>query len=328
MKFNIKIFLVFILSLIYSSNLFSQTVTNENTILTQLNNTEILRICIYCVIILVVFLIVLFAISKLFSLLFKNIDSIKLGKFELKLHKSKKNNLTNPPKEIDFKSLLNMFELITRIELKYIVNETISATNDIHTIETEYDKNVKDIFEKNFSILERDLHDKLVQLACEVTKFNLINIKNTREYFFISDLLSEYQTVWMTNAKDITRRNGFVDFLNDKSKAETYINELIDSIHQCLDMGKLESTALSKSKIDDIIRESYKTYYMSLEKMFLNLASMKSKMLKKRKDKFEYINTSVTEISEKIISEISENVLKSVSEEKKEEEKVDEKKDE
>ena len=235
--------------------------------------------------------------------------------------------MTNPSKEIDFKSLLNIFELITRIELKYIVNETISATNDIHTIESEYDKSVKDVFEKNFSILERDLHDKLVQLACEVTKFNLINIKNTREYFFISDLLSEYQTVWMTNAKDITRRNGFVDFLNDKSKAETYINELIDSINQCLDMGKLESTSLPKSKIDEIIKESYKTYYMSLEKMFLSLASMKAKMLQKRKDKFEYINTSVAEISEKIIYEISENVLKSVSEDKKEEEKVDEKKD-
>lgn len=327
MKFNIKSFLVFILSLIYPSNLFCQSNNNANTILTQLNNTDILRICVYCAIILVIFLIVIFVISKLFALLFKNVDSIKLGKFELKLHKFKKNNLTNPSKEIDFKSLLNIFELITRIELKYIVNETISATNDIHTIESEYDKSVKDVFEKNFSILERDLHDKLVQLACEVTKFNLINIKNTREYFFISDLLSEYQTVWMTNTKDITRRNGFVDFLNDKSKAESYINELIDSINQCLDMGKLESTALPKSKIDEIIKESYKTYYMSLEKMFLNLASMKSKMLQKRKDKFEYINKSVSEISEKIIYEISENVLKSVSEDKKEEEKVDEKKD-
>ena len=59
---------------------------------------------------------------------------------------------------------------------------------------------------------------------------------------------------------------------------------------------------------------------MSLEKMFLSLASMKEKMLQKRKDKFEYIDNSVISISEKIIHEIKENVLKSVTDEESENE--------
>ena len=59
---------------------------------------------------------------------------------------------------------------------------------------------------------------------------------------------------------------------------------------------------------------------MSLEKMFLSLASMKEKMLQKRKDKFEYIDKSVISISEKIIHEIKENVLKSVTDEESENE--------
>lgn len=316
-KNYLKFILSFIIYFLCISPIFCQT---KDSILTQLNNTEIIRICVYCAIIVFIFLIVVFIITKLLSLLFRNVDSIKFGKFDLKLRKLKKDNLQSQHKEIDFSQVLKIFELITRMELKYIVSETVSATNDIHNIETEYDKSVKTVFEKNFSILERDLHDKFVQLACEVTKFDLINIKNTREYFFILDLLSEYQNVWMSNAKDITRRNGFVDFLNDKSKAETYINELIESINQCIDMGKLESTVLPKSRIDEIIKESYKKYYMSLEKMFLNLASMKEKMLQKRKDKFEYIDNSVVSISEKIIHEIRENVLKSVTDEESENE--------
>lgn len=316
-KNYLKFILSFIIYFLCISPIFCQT---KDSILTQLNNTEIIRICVYCAIIVSIFLIVVFIITKLLSLLFRNVDSIKFGKFDLKLRKLKKDNSQSQPKEIDFSQLLKIFELITRMELKYIVSETVSATNDIHNIETEYDKSVKTVFEKNFSILERDLHDKFVQLACEETKFDLINIKNTREYFFILDLLSEYQNVWMSNAKDITRRNGFVDFLNDKSKAETYINELIESINQCIDMGKLESTVLPKSRIDEIIKESYKKYYMSLEKMFLNLASMKEKMLQKRKDKFEYIDNSVVSISEKIIHEIRENVLKSVTDKESENE--------
>ena len=315
-KNYLKFILSFIIYFLCVPSIFCQT---QNSILTQLNNTDIMRICVYCTIIILTFLIIISIIIKLLSLLFRNVDSIKFGKFDLKLRKLKKDS--PQPKEIDFSQLLKNFELITRMELKYVVSEIISATNDIHIIETEYDKSVKTVFEKNFSILERDLHDKFVQLACEVTKFDLINIKNTREYFFILDLLSEYQIIWMNNAKDITRRNGFVDFLNDKSKAETYINELIESINQCIDMGKLESTVLPKSRIDEIIKESYKKYYMSLEKMFLSLASMKEKMLQKRKDKFEYIDNSVVSISEKIIHEIKENVLKTVTDEESENEK-------
>lgn len=315
-----KTLFIFSLSLlINSSQLLYCQEPNKNSseftnILDQVNNTDLERLFVYLVIVIILVSVSLFIIYKFFSIICAKIEGINLGKLSIKFRKKDKIIANNSAKtnEIDFNSLLGIFELIMKVELKSIVNEVVSSTNDIHTIESEYDKNVKIIFDKNFSSIERDLHDKLVQMACESTNFNLNNIKNTREYFFISDLLNEYKTVWIESAKGITRRNGFVDFLKDKSKAEPYISELIQIFDQCIDMGKLESTSLKKSDIDEIVTESYKSFYIILEKMFLNLASLKETMLEKRKYKLNYINNSITETSEKIISEIRDNVLKTI----------------
>lgn len=290
--------------------------TNTSNILEILNNLDLSKFTFYLILVVVIIIIILFLIYKTFSFISAKVEDIKIGSFSMKL---KKGEITTPKKEtninniIDLNSIFNLFEIMTNAEVKIIINDTVLLMKDIHSIEDEYDKDVKYIFEKTFSIIESDLHDKLVSLACKITGFDLINIKNTREYFFICDLLNEYNKVWMKDAKDITRRNGFVEFLVDRTKSEPYIMELSNAINQCLDMGKLESTDISKSDIDSIINESYKDYHSTLENMFFNLATLKSKMLKKREDKMNHIEGNIDGTSKKIIEEIKIYLFKKIN---------------
>ncbi len=288
---------------------------NSSNILEILNNLDLSKFTFYLILVVVIIIIILFLLYKTFSFISAKVEDIKIGSFSMKL---KKGETVTPKKEsinniIDLNSIFNLFEIMTNAEVKIIINDTVLLMKDIHSIEDEYDKDVKYIFEKTFSMIESDLHDKLVSLACKITGFDLINIKNTREYFFICDLLNEYNKVWMKDAKDITRRNGFVEFLTDRTKSEPYIMELSNAINQCIDMGKLESTDISKSDIDGIISESYKDYHSTLENMFFNLATLKSKMLKKREDKMNHIEGNIDGTSKKIIEEMKMYLFKKIN---------------
>lgn len=298
----------------YANNSTSIT-TNTTNILDILNNLDLSKLTLYLILVVVIIIIILFLLYKTFSFISAKVEDIKIGSFSMKL---KKGEVSTSKKEIinniiDLNSIFNLFEMMTNAEVKIIINDTVLLMKDIHSIEDEYDKDVKYIFEKTFSIIESDLHDKLVSLACKITGFDLINIKNTREYFFICDLLNEYGKMWMKDAKDITRRNGFVEFLTDRTKSEPYITELSNAINQCIDMSKLESTDISKSNIDGIISESYKDYHSTLENMFFNLATLKSKMLKKREDKMNHIEGNIDGTSKKIIEEVKMYLFKKIN---------------
>lgn len=297
------------------------TVNTVQTVVEQMNSVDLNHLLAYLIFIVLLILMVLFIIHKAFSFIIDKIEDLKIGSFSLKLKKNKPQTSSIP--SMDFNTVLNVFELVMKAELKVIINDTVSSVNDIHTIEKEYDDSANSVFNKTFSVIERDLHDKLVGLACKVTRFNLINVKNTREYFFISDLLYEYKKIWSDDVAEITKRNGFVEFLTDRSKAEPYINELANAINQCIDMGKLESTDIPKKEIDEIIKSSYKDYHTTLENMFYNLATMKSKMFSKRNAKLQHIDDNIEETGNKIINQISETITHKISgtEENKEEKK-------
>lgn len=320
-------YLVSLLSLIFFSlNIYPQTSTSieveavpiENgtiaTVVDKMNEADVSHLFTYFIIIIIVVILGLFIIHKIFNYIFNKVEDLKVGPISFKMKKKdgsfSHRTRSNRYDSLNFNTIMNIFELVTRNQIKVIINDTISSLNEIHSIEDDYDKNVKSVFEKTFSVIERDLHDKLVTLACEVTKFDLMKVKNTREYFFISDLLQEYNKVWMDDAKEITRRNGFVEFLNDRSKAEPYINELANAINQCIDMGKLESTDIPKSSIDNIIKNSYKDYHMTLENMFYNLATLKSKMFLKRDAKLSHIDDIVNNTSTKIVEDIKTHVFR------------------
>lgn len=314
-----KLFIVSILSL-FINNIFGQTLAvtaTENVppphpvgtlqnVVEQMNKTDFNRLILYFIFIILVVVFILYLLHKVFSYIIDKIEDLKIGSFSLKLKKPKQNTINNI---VDFHTILNIFEYIMKAELKVVINDTVASVNDIHTIEAEYDKNADNIFNKTFSTIERDLHDKLVALACEVTGFDLIKIKNTREYFFISDLLYDYKKTWVDDVREITKRNGFVEFLNDRTRAEPYINELANAINQCIDMGKLESTDIPKKKIDEIIKNSYKDYHSILDNMFYSLAVSKSRMLTKRNDKLQHIENNIDESGNRIVNEIKNSLV-------------------
>lgn len=318
-----KLFIISMLLSLFTNNIFGQTLDVASTqeippphpvntitnVVEQMNRIDMNRLLLYFVFIVIVVVAGLYLLHKVFSYIIDKIEDLKIGSFTLKL---KKNKIEQTHK-IDFYTILNVFEFVMRSELKVVINDTVSSVNDIHTIELDYDKNADNTFNKTFSTIERDLHDKLVALACEVTGFDLIKIKNTREYFFISDLLYDYKKIWTDDVKEITRRNGFVEFLNDRTRAEPYINELANAINQCIDMGKLESTDLPKKKIDEIIKSSYKDYHSILDNMFYSLAISKSKMLTKRNDKLQHIENNIDESSNRIINEIRSSMVNRLS---------------
>ena len=61
-KNYLKFILSFIIYFLCVPSIFCQT---QNSILTQLNNTDIMRICVYCTIIILTFLIIISIIIKL-----------------------------------------------------------------------------------------------------------------------------------------------------------------------------------------------------------------------------------------------------------------------
>lgn len=252
------------------------------------------------------------------SMHFKDIDTVAIGKFSLKLHKNKnrnqeikpiENNISNNIKEIDVSMFLNILDIVMSTEIKQIIQSTVNATNDVHEIEMNYEKTASNIFAKNFSTISNQLHNELVNLASSKSQLGNMDIKNTREYFFIINLLSEYKQTWIDLSTEITRRNGFIEFLTDKSKSSEYISELSNSIYQCMDMTRLESTVLKKEEIDKIIRTNMDFSRPILEQMFVTLASIKEKMLEKRKAKLGLIDNNIKNSVAKIIDEIKEKIL-------------------
>ena len=268
------------------------------------------------VFVLVIFIVLIKVITQFYRQTLGKAETIKIGK--LILHNAKH----QPPCEnketilsdhfgraMDINSFMNILDIVMTMKIERVVSDSISLSNDVYKIEREYDDRVKCIFSKTFKIIESEFQDKMVQLACDSTGIDMIKIKNTREYFFINYLLREYETIWNEQAKEITRRNGFVEFLEDKTKAKGYISELNDSIYQCIDMGKLESTTIKKLNIEEVVTSCSEKNYIMLEKMFVNLAGLKSNMLVKRQDKLDFIDIKIKDIVKTILQEIYEKII-------------------
>lgn len=259
-------------------------------------------------------LLILF-VGRVISKLIDGNEFIKLGPVTIKSKKTKKDlqntqSIESNSKVIDIKHFMNIMDIIMSVELEKIITDSIHATNEIHKIEEDYDQQAESIFSKTYITVQNEYHDRLVMLACEKTGFDINKIKNTREYFFIIDLLREYKDLWKIHSKEITKRNGFITFLDDKSKSKVYIEELEDCILQCIDIRKLESTDLRKSDIEKVIMDVSENIKPLLERMFYTLATIKKQMLTKRKDKLEYINNMIKNSAINILKDIDDKILK------------------
>ena len=261
-----------------------------------------------CLVIIVIFLF-LTLIVKLFEKLLSKTDYIKIGFLTFK-NKKKTSDVTQVNNhEVDLDIFIRILDVIMTAELEKFASDVITATKDIRKIEDTYDDQAHNIFNKTLNNIKTEYHDRLLVVAMDTTGFDLLKIKNTREYFFILDLLRDFEIDWLKCSKEITRRNGFIEFLNDKNKSKNYIEELQECIFQCIDSRKLDMTEIKRDELEESLKTVNGEMYGALEKMFTNLANLKKSMLLKREAKLKHIDDAIKNSATDIISTIKTRVL-------------------
>ena len=261
-----------------------------------------------CLIVIIIFLF-LSSIVKIFEKLLSKTEYIKLGflTFKNKNHINDETKINNH--EVDINIFIQILDVIMTAELEKFSSEIITSTKDIRKIEDTYDDQAHNIFNKTLNTVKTEYHDRLLVIAMDTTGFDLLKIKNSREYFFILDLLLDFEIDWLKCSKEITRRNGFVEFLNDKNKSKDYIEELQECIFQCIDSRKLDMTEIKRDELEESLKTVNVEMYSSLEKMFTNLANLKKLMLLKREAKLKYIDDTVKNSATNIIMMIKTRIL-------------------
>ena len=261
-----------------------------------------------CLIVIIIFLF-LFSIVKIFEKLLSKTEYIKLGflTFKNKNHINDETKINNH--EVDINIFIQILDVIMTAELEKFSSEIITSTKDIRKIEDTYDDQAHNIFNKTLNTVKTEYHDRLLVIAMNTTGFDLLRIKNSREYFFILDLLRDFEIDWLKCSKEITRRNGFIEFLNDKNKSKDYIEELQECIFQCIDSRKLDMTEIKRDELEESLKTVNTEMYNSLEKMFTNLANLKKTMLLKREAKLKHIDDTVKNSAANIITMIKTRIL-------------------
>lgn len=261
-----------------------------------------------CLIVIIIFLFLTLT-TKLFEKLLSKTEYIKLGFLTFKNKKNINNETKINTHEVDINIFIKILDVIMTAELEKFSSEIITATKDIRKIEDTYDDQAHNIFNKILNSVKTEYHDRLLVVAMNTTGFDLIRIKNSREYFFILDLLRDFEIDWLKCSKEITRRNGFIEFLNDKNKSKDYIEELQECIFQCIDSRKLDMTEIKRDELEESLKTVNVEMYSSLEKMFTNLANLKKLMLLKREAKLKYIDDTVKNSATNIIMMIKTRIL-------------------
>lgn len=260
-----------------------------------------------CLVIFVIFVFLLLLL-KVFEKLLSKFEYIKLGFFKIQNKKEQKQPKVNNH-EVDMNVFIRILDIIMTAELEKFASEVITATKDIRKIEDTYDDQAHNIFNKTLNNIKTEYHDRLLVVAMNTTGFDLLKIKNTREYFFILDLLRDFEIDWIKCSKEITRRNGFIEFLNDKNKSRDYIEELQECIFQCVDSRKLDMTEIKRDELESSLKDVNNEMYSSLEKMFTNLANLKKSMLLKREAKLKYIDDTIKNSATGIITTVKTKVI-------------------
>lgn len=260
-----------------------------------------------CLVIFVIFVFLLLLL-KVFEKLLSKFEYIKLGFFKIQNKKEQKQPQVNNH-EVDMNVFIRILDIIMTAELEKFASEVITATKDIRKIEDTYDDQAHNIFNKTLNNIKTEYHDRLLVVAMNTTGFDLLKIKNTREYFFILDLLRDFEIDWIKCSKEITRRNGFIEFLNDKNKSRDYIEELQECIFQCVDSRKLDMTEIKRDELETSLKDVNNEMYSSLEKMFTNLANLKKSMLLKREAKLKYIDDTIKNSATGIITTVKTKVI-------------------
>lgn len=210
---------------------------------------------------------------------------------------------------ISVNTFLNILDLVLSSELHSIISHCIAASDELNKIGLRYDLQCESIFNRMFLNLKNEYYIGMMNIAMKTLNLDHERIKCTREYFFICDLLFDFEERWKKTAKEITRRNGFVEFKTDISRSKNYINELENCAFQCIDIEKLDLTDLKKEDIDNCIKQINETQTGKLQLMFTELAELKIQMFSKRNYQLQVIDDLTSKSTDFILNELMEKFL-------------------
>ena len=210
---------------------------------------------------------------------------------------------------ISVNTFLNILDLVLSSELHSIISHCIAASDELNKIGLRYDLQCESIFNRMFLNLKNEYYIGMMNIAMKTLNLDHERIKCTREYFFICDLLFDFEERWKKTAKEITRRNGFVEFKTDISRSKNYINELENCAIQCIDIEKLDLTDLKKEDIDNCIKQINETQTGKLQLMFTELAELKIQMFSKRNYQLQVIDDLTSKSTDFILNELMEKFL-------------------
>ena len=210
---------------------------------------------------------------------------------------------------ISVNTFLNILDLVLSSELHSIISHCIAASDELNKIGLRYDLQCESIFNRMFLNLKNEYYIGMMNIAMKTLNLDHERIKCTREYFFICDLLFDFEERWKKTAKEITRRNGFVEFKTDISRSKNYVNELENCAFQCIDIEKLDLTDLKKEDIDNCIKQINETQTGKLQLMFTELAELKIQMFSKRNYQLQVIDDLTSKSTDFILNELMEKFL-------------------
>lgn len=269
----------------------------------------IVVICIAVVLALYAIIGLITCILKWVSKRFENCEYIELGKLKIKNRHYKQQENDTLLNGTDIKRFLTLIDLVISNEMGAIVQKVVEALTLINAIENTYKDQCNMIFKTSFIKIKNEYHERLISYACKASNFSIDKIHKTREYFFISEMLHNLEILWTEKSNDIIKRNGFIEILEDRSKAKCYIDELNDCISQALDIKRIEVTSLIKSDLDSIIDSLKKDTRDIFDDMFLKLGEIKKGMIEKRSKKMNQIDSNVKHCVEDIMANITTTLL-------------------
>lgn len=264
-------------------------------------------VMVICVlVVLVLYMVILFLSGLLKGLMkrFDNSEYIEFGKLKIKNRNYKGNVEATTIKEFDVDKFLSMLELLLETELSNSISKTIDITNAIHALETNYNHQCEMIFRNTFSSIRNSYYTEFLNYLVNITGFTNNEVHKTREYFFMDDLLTNIEMLWIDYSKDIISRNGFVDIVEDRKKATSYIAELKDLIWQSIDVKKLEVTVIIKKELDKIITDTFSDIETQLETMFVRLGNLKKNVLEKKNNKLAIVDNDIKDSITSLLDEI------------------------
>jgi len=224
------------------------------------------------------------------------------GETELKYVDSSNNNNT-----ISVNVFINILDVILSSQLKLVIRNCIDASEKLEKIYKAYDDYVEAEFNRVLLSLKNEYYTVLLNLINEIyaKKGEENSVKKSNEYVFVSSLLDEFEKHWKMVAKEITRRNGFVEFKIDTTRSENYIKDMKNCIFNCIDASKISYTEFDMDTLKAKLTEVNDRFNHNIEVMLLELSDAKIKMFDKR----DYQLRKIDEITNSATTNILNGIL-------------------